>query len=86
PEERAIAAVLHGTISQIAENIGRGAAPAEQADWGAEQLLRAGFASVDYLSVRDAETLDAVNDASRPARALAAATLGTTRLIDNVAV
>ena len=86
PEERAIAPVLHGTICQIAENIGRGAAPAEQADWGAEQLLRAGFASVDYLCVRDAETLDAVNDASRPARALAAATLGTTRLIDNVAV
>ena len=86
PEERAIAPVLHGTISQIAENTGRGAAPAEQADWGAEQLLRAGFASVDYLSVRDAETLDAVDDASRPARVLAAATLGTTRLIDNVAI
>ena len=86
PEERAIATALHGTISQVAENVGRGAQAGEQAEWGREQLLRAGFASVDYLTVRDAETLDDVTDASRPARVLAAATLGTTRLIDNVAV
>lgn len=86
PEERAIATALHGTISQVAENVGRGAQPGEQAEWGREQLLRAGFASVDYLTVRDAETLEDVTDASCPARVLAAATLGTTRLIDNVAV
>ena len=86
PEERAIATALHGTISQVAENVRRGAQPGEQAEWGREQLLRAGFASVDYLTVRDAETLEDVTDASRPARVLAAATLGTTRLIDNVAV
>ncbi|MBT3306841.1 MAG: pantoate--beta-alanine ligase [Alphaproteobacteria bacterium] len=85
-DERAIATALFGTISQIAENVGRGAAPVEQADWGADQLLRAGFATVDYLTVRDAETLVAVDDASRPARVLAAAKLGQTRLIDNVAV
>ncbi len=84
--ERAIAPTLHGTISQVAEQVGRGGAPGEQADWGREQLVRAGFASVDYLTVLDAETLDEVADASRPARVLVAATLGTTRLIDNVAV
>jgi pantoate--beta-alanine ligase len=84
--DRQIAPVLFGTLSQVAENVGRGADVEEQAQWGFDQLLRAGFASVDYLSVRDAETLDAVSDASRPARVLAAATLGTTRLIDNVSV
>ncbi len=84
--DRQIAPVLFGTLSQVAENVGRGADVGEQAQWGFDQLLRAGFASVDYLSVRDAETLDAVSDASRPARVLAAATLGTTRLIDNVSV
>ena len=84
--DRQIAPVLFGTLSQVAENVGRGADVQEQAQWGFDQLLRAGFASVDYLSVRDAETLDAVSDASRPARVLAAATLGTTRLIDNVSV
>ncbi len=84
--ERVIAPVLYGTISQAAENVGRGASPSEQAEWATEQLLRGGFASVDYVNVRDAETLAEVDDASRPARVLAAATLGKTRLIDNVAV
>ena len=84
--ERKIAPVLYGTISQVAENVGRGASPSEQAEWGTEQLLRGGFASVDYVTVRDAETLDEIADASRPARVLAAATLGRARLIDNVAV
>ncbi|MBC8339679.1 MAG: pantoate--beta-alanine ligase [Rhodospirillales bacterium] len=86
PDERAIAPVLFGTISQVAENIGRGALPQEQAEWGRDQLLRGGFTSLDYLSVRDAETLDAVDNAARPARVLAAANLGPTRLIDNVSV
>jgi len=85
-EERGIAPVLFGTLSQVAESVGRGAAPREQAEWGREQLFRAGFAGVDYVSVRDAETLDEVSGASRPARVLAAATVGKTRLIDNVAV
>ena len=85
-DERTIAPVLFGTLSQVAENVGRGVNVAEQSEWGMDQLLRAGFASVDYLNVRDAETLDEVTDVSRPARVLAAATLGTTRLIDNVSV
>ena len=85
-DERTIAPVLFGTLSQVAENVGRGANVAEQSEWGMDQLLRAGFASVDYLSVRDAETLDEVTDVSRPARVLAAATLGTPRLIANVSV
>ena len=51
-------------------------------------LLSAGFASVDYVAVRRADDLapfagDAVD---APARILAAAWLGKTRLIDNMAV
>lgn len=84
--ERKIAPVLHGTLAQIAENVGRTADPEGQAKWGAEQLTRAGFASVDYVVVRDAETLEPVRSAARPARVLAAARLGKTRLIDNVPV
>ncbi|MDP4796546.1 MAG: pantoate--beta-alanine ligase, partial [Rhodospirillales bacterium] len=45
----------------------------------------AGFSSVDYVAVRDAETLE-LPAAGRPMRVLAAAWLGKTRLIDNVAV
>ena len=84
--ERGIAPVLFGTIGQVAENVARGADGMEQAAWGEEQLALAGFTKIDYLSVRDADTLDPVADASKPARVLAAAWLGKTRLIDNVAV
>ncbi len=84
--ERKIAPVLFGTISQVAENVARGADGEEQAAWGEGQLALGGFTKIDYLSIRDSETLDPVADASKPARVLAAAWLGKTRLIDNVAV
>ncbi|MBC7769069.1 MAG: pantoate--beta-alanine ligase [Phycisphaerales bacterium] len=49
-------------------------------------LHAAGFTSIDYFAIRDAETLAPVSDLARPARILAAAWLGKTRLIDNMAV
>ncbi len=45
-------------------------------------LLAAGFDRVDYVALRDAETLGAATP-ERPARVLAAAHIGGTRLIDN---
>ena len=84
--ERKIAPALYGTIAQVAETVGRGADPKAQAEWGRGQLARAGFDRVDYLTVADALTLAPVADAAKPARVLAAAWLGRTRLIDNVPV
>ncbi len=84
--ERAVAPVLHGTIAQVAEQVGRGEDPRDQAQWAIDQLRRAGFGDVDYVTVRNAETLQEAVDASLPARVLAAAWLGKARLIDNVAV
>ncbi len=46
----------------------------------------AGFTGVDYVAVRDAQNLDVIDTLARPARILAAAWLGKTRLIDNMAV
>ena len=86
PAERATAPVLHGTLAKVAEQVGRGEDPRVQEAWARGQLERAGFWQVDYVTVRDAVTLDEVPDASRPARVLAAAWLGKARLIDNVAV
>ncbi|MDA1022855.1 MAG: pantoate--beta-alanine ligase [Proteobacteria bacterium] len=86
PKERDIAPVLFGTLSQVAENVGRGVSAKDQAQWGREQLERAGFGKIDYLTVRNAETLEEVDNASSPARVLVAAWLGKARLIDNVAV
>ncbi len=48
-------------------------------------IAQAGFTKVDYVAVRDAETLKVVSAITdRPLRVLAAAWLGATRLIDNV--
>ena len=51
-----------------------------------EALWKAGFAHVDYVAIRDAETLDHITALERPARILAAAKVGKTRLIDNMAI
>lgn len=82
-EERARAPLLHQTLRDVARGFAGGDAAAPQR--GIEALLAGGFAKVDYLAVRDAETLDPPRP-SRPARVLAAAWLGRTRLIDNVAL
>jgi len=86
PKERDIAPVLFGTLAQVAENVGRGLSAKDQAQWGRQQLERAGFGKVDYLTVRNAETLEEIDNASSPARVLVAVWLGKARLIDNVAV
>jgi len=52
----------------------------------ARALKAAGFTKVDYVAVREADTLKVVGARTdRPLRVLAAAWLGATRLIDNVA-
>lgn len=77
PDERYIAPMLYKVISEVA----RGRDPRE----AAEALIRSGFTKVDYIEVRDAETLAPyVPGSGRPGRVLAAAWLGATRLIDNV--
>ncbi len=50
------------------------------------KLFEAGFSAVDYIELRDAETLEPLETLDRPARLIAAAQIGRTRLIDNIAV
>ena len=50
------------------------------------KLIAAGFASVDYLALVDAATLEPLDHATGEMRLIAAATIGKTRLIDNVRV
>lgn len=85
-QDREVAPILHGTLIQVAEQVGRGENPRSLEAWAKEQLIRAGFDTIDYFTVRHAESLAEVSDASQPARVLAAAWLNGTRLIDNVAV
>jgi pantoate--beta-alanine ligase len=86
PEQRRIAPTLSRVLTTVADRIAGGAAVDEQAAWGEAQLRMAGFDAIDYFTVRDAESLEPVDITVRPARVLAAVRLGTTRLIDNVAV
>jgi pantoate--beta-alanine ligase len=86
PDERARAPRLHAVLSEIAAGLAAGADAGPLVARGRAALAAAGFAPVQYLEVRDAETLAPVTRATRPARVLAAAYLGATRLIDNVAV
>ena len=51
-----------------------------------EALLAAGYDTIEYLTVVDAVSLQALEKVSGPARVIAATRLGRTRLIDNIAV
>jgi pantoate--beta-alanine ligase len=79
--ERAVAARLNAILKDV---IARSADVRAAEAWGAEALRAAGFDGVDYVAIRDAETLAAVERVTGPARVLAAARIGRTRLIDNM--
>jgi pantoate--beta-alanine ligase len=86
PEERVIAGRLNLILRDVIMRLKHGDPTRVAEEFGRSDLLEAGFRSVDYVAVRDAETLAPVDGPSRPARVLAAAKVGTTRLIDNMAV
>ncbi len=86
-EERGRAATLYAVIARVAEAARAGADVAPALAAGERALSQAGFGRIDYLTVRDALTLrDWTSGQGRVGRVLAAAWLGQTRLIDNVAV
>jgi pantoate--beta-alanine ligase len=85
PAEREIAPLLYRIISAIASDLAEGHGAGDAAEAGRFRLEAAGF-RVDYVAVRDPETLAPVTGPlKQPARVLAAVYLGKTRLIDNVA-
>jgi pantoate--beta-alanine ligase len=86
-EERRIAPELARVLRQVAMAVAqRPDAVAAELAQGAAELRDAGFA-VEYLEIRDAETLAPVTaEVTAPSRVLAAVHLGRTRLIDNVPV
>jgi pantoate--beta-alanine ligase len=84
PDERARAVALPRALGAAERMIVEGGDPEAALAQARESLAAAGF-EVDYVVLADAETLDAP-EAGRPWRLLAAARIGTTRLIDNIAV
>lgn len=84
PEERAKAVALPRALGNAAEAIAKGQAVEETLAAAREALAAAGF-DVDYVELVDSTTLGAPVP-RHPRRLLAAARLGSTRLIDNIAV
>lgn len=85
PAERKTAPLLHQTISEVAAALARGEGADAACVAGRFKLEAAGF-RVDYIAVRDPDTLKPLSGPVKHARVLAAAYLGKTRLIDNVPV
>ena len=84
--ERRVAARLNLVMHEAIKAVHTGA-PIDAIEGEANRhLTAAGFTSVDYVAIRNANTLQPVASRIEPARILAAAWLGKTRLIDNMAV
>ncbi|MGQ9367151.1 pantoate--beta-alanine ligase [Azospirillum sp. A39] len=85
-DERARAPELHRALAEAASALAGGGEGGAVLEGVRQRLAAAGFGTVDYVELRDADTLAPVARAERPARLLAAAWLGKARLIDNVPV
>ncbi|MEN8762775.1 MAG: pantoate--beta-alanine ligase [Thiogranum sp.] len=84
--QRQRAPVLYQTLCQAAEGVrGQQRACAELEAQATQRLEQAGFIP-DYVSIRDAATLQPVEAGNTHAVVLAAARLGRARLVDNVRV
>lgn len=84
-DERVTATRMNRILRDAAARARTGDLRAAEA-WAVAALSEAGFGPIDYVAIRDAQTLAPITDLSRPARILAAAKLGMTRLIDNFEV
>jgi pantoate--beta-alanine ligase len=86
PTERAIAGQLNVILRETAAQIEAGGAISGAEAEATRRLNEAGFSPIDYVAVRDAEDLSPLTNEhlDRPARVLAAAWVGATRLIDNM--
>ena len=85
-EERQEALALPRAL-QAARDAIRGDTPVFEALQNARALLRdGGFSRIDYLALVDAATLEPLDEPGGEMRLIAAAMIGTTRLIDNLPV
>lgn len=86
PEQRRAAPELYRAMKESAGRLRAGQAVGAAMAAGADLITKAGFA-LDYLEVRHAETLAPIASLKDgPMRMLVAARIGTTRLIDNIAI
>jgi pantoate--beta-alanine ligase len=85
PRDRAVAPTLFSWLSAAAERLRQGAAPGPVLGDAVAALAAAGFA-VDYFALVDGPTLAPIEHAADGCRLIAAARLGSVRLLDNIGV
>ncbi len=83
--DRRTATLIPEVLRETIHALNSGDIPGAALARGRERLAAAGF-RLDYLELRDGDTLGHVGTHTRTRRLLVAAWLGTTRLIDNMAV
>ncbi len=84
-EDRAVAPVLYRVLCDGAVAIGSGDAVRQALDTARAALISRGL-GVDYLALVDGASLREIGHAAQDARLIAAARLGSVRLLDNVSV
>ena len=85
PEQRKAALVLHQALTLTQELYARGETDAERLRQEMRCLIqKQPLASIDYVSVAHAQTLDELDRVKPPALVSLAVKIGSTRLIDNV--
>ena len=85
-DERQRAVALPRALQGAANSIRNGENVAKSLQTARSALGDAGFSKVDYLALVDAETLEPLDRPQGAMRLIVAATIGTTRLIDNLPV
>lgn len=87
PDDRSAAMALPRALNEARDSILAGSPVAEALARAEQQLADSGFVRIDYLALVDAATLEPVEKRKKEdLRLIAAATIGTTRLIDNLPV
>jgi len=85
-DERRRAVALPNALNETKRAIRAGEPVPAALEEAKRALLGAGFSRIDYLALLDAETLEPVEQPRGSMRLIAAAAIGTTRLIDNLDV
>jgi pantoate--beta-alanine ligase len=86
PDERRRAVALPRAMQEAVQAMAHGGDVSMALGQVRAELTAAGFGPIDYIALCDAASLAPVQTVKGPARLLVAARLGTTRLIDNIAV
>jgi pantoate--beta-alanine ligase len=86
PKARSIAPAIYKVLNRYATAISRGDNIEKCLKLAKKDVQEAGFGKIDYLDLRNEQTLQRCTTKEEPGRLFAAIWLGSTRLIDNISV